>query len=438
MAWAMSAPRGRMGGWGPSDRTLCVARRCEQAFDTLPRTPVRCQGSKRTIVCTNRCLTRPPNVSTLPPCPTSSPPPAAPSPPAAPAATNLTSRQREILEVIDRYMRERGYPPSVREIGEAVGPHVAVHRPQPPGHPPAPRATCGATPPSRGPSRSAATRPPAPRWSAGRSAHVPLVGDVAAGTDVLAQENVEELLPLPADFTGDGDLFMLRVRGDSMIEAGILDGDYVVARAPADGRQRRHRRGRHPRRGGHGQDLSRQGRQDRRSSRPTPGWSRWCSTPTTSRSTARSSPCCGGSDGGAPAGGGQRDAARARAAGLRARARPCAGGRRARGRSRSIGSRSTRSSAVWARVGSPGPKLAAGMPCGGEAGDVGPAELGPDGQAVARRQRRQQRVVERRAAPSARQSTTSTSSPASTARCAAASARGPRPRRACGRGRSGG
>ena len=60
--------------------------------------------------------------------------------------------------------------------------------------------------------------------------HVPLVGDVAAGTDVLAQENVEELLPVPADFTGDGDLFMLHVRGDSMIDAGILDGDFVIAR----------------------------------------------------------------------------------------------------------------------------------------------------------------------------------------------------------------
>jgi len=59
--------------------------------------------------------------------------------------------------------------------------------------------------------------------------HVPLIGDVAAGTDVLAQENVEELLPLPADFTGDGDLFMLRVRGESMIDAGILDGDFVIA-----------------------------------------------------------------------------------------------------------------------------------------------------------------------------------------------------------------
>jgi repressor LexA len=59
--------------------------------------------------------------------------------------------------------------------------------------------------------------------------HVPLVGDVAAGTDVLAEENVEELLPVPVDFTGDGELFMLRVRGDSMIEIGILDGDFVVA-----------------------------------------------------------------------------------------------------------------------------------------------------------------------------------------------------------------
>lgn len=58
--------------------------------------------------------------------------------------------------------------------------------------------------------------------------HIPLVGDVAAGTDVLAQQNVEELLPMPTDFTGDGDLFMLRVRGDSMIDAGILDGDFVV------------------------------------------------------------------------------------------------------------------------------------------------------------------------------------------------------------------
>ena len=61
--------------------------------------------------------------------------------------------------------------------------------------------------------------------------HVPLVGDVAAGTGVLAAENVEELVPMPEDLTGAGDLFMVRVRGDSMIDAGILDGDYVVCRA---------------------------------------------------------------------------------------------------------------------------------------------------------------------------------------------------------------
>ena len=60
--------------------------------------------------------------------------------------------------------------------------------------------------------------------------HVPLVGQVAAGTDVLAQEHIEEMLPVPTDLTGDGELFMLTVRGDSMIEAGILDGDFVVAR----------------------------------------------------------------------------------------------------------------------------------------------------------------------------------------------------------------
>src|SRR5690606_38251816 len=60
--------------------------------------------------------------------------------------------------------------------------------------------------------------------------HVPLVGEVAAGTGVLANENVEELMPLPAQFTGEGELFMLRVRGDSMIEAGIFEGDFVVVR----------------------------------------------------------------------------------------------------------------------------------------------------------------------------------------------------------------
>jgi repressor LexA len=142
----------------------------------------------------------------------------------------LTDRQREILEMIDRSMRERGYPPSVREIGEAVGltspstVHSHLGTLQRLGFlrrdPTKPRAIEVRYDPSSGVTME--RRP---------YRHVPLVGDVAAGTDVLAQENVEELLPLPADFTGDGDVFMLRVRGDSMIDAGILDGDFVVAQA---------------------------------------------------------------------------------------------------------------------------------------------------------------------------------------------------------------
>ncbi|MGH9188156.1 MAG: transcriptional repressor LexA [Acidimicrobiales bacterium] len=142
----------------------------------------------------------------------------------------LTKRQREILDIIERSVRDHGYPPSVREIGSAVGltspstVHTHLSTLQKHGYlrrdPTKPRAIEVRYDPNSG---AVMERRPV--------RHVPLVGDVAAGTDVLAQENVEELLPLPADFTGEGDLFMLRVRGDSMIDAGILDGDYVVARA---------------------------------------------------------------------------------------------------------------------------------------------------------------------------------------------------------------
>lgn len=141
----------------------------------------------------------------------------------------LTLRQREILEMIERYVRERGYPPSVREIGEAVGltSPSTVH-------------THLATLQRLGYLRRDPTKPRAievrfdAAWGANvdrrPSREVPLVGDVAAGTDVLAAENIEEVLPVPADFTGEGELFMLRVRGDSMVELGIFDGDYVVVR----------------------------------------------------------------------------------------------------------------------------------------------------------------------------------------------------------------
>ena len=148
-----------------------------------------------------------------------------------PRSKPLTARQREILDFIEQQINDRGYPPSVREIGEAVGltspstVHTHLLTLQRLGYlrrdPTKPRAievrydpTSGAAELDRRPVR-----------------HVPLVGDVAAGMNVLAQENVEEVLPLPADFTGDGELFMLRVRGDSMIDAGILDGDFIVARS---------------------------------------------------------------------------------------------------------------------------------------------------------------------------------------------------------------
>ena len=65
-------------------------------------------------------------------------------------------------------------------------------------------------------------------------AHVPLLGHVAAGTGVLAEESVEELLPIPRDLTGAGELFMLKVRGESMIDVGIFDGDFVVVRRQQD------------------------------------------------------------------------------------------------------------------------------------------------------------------------------------------------------------
>lgn len=141
----------------------------------------------------------------------------------------LGDRQRKILVYIDQCMRERGYPPSVREIGEAVGlsSSATVHNHlanlQELGYlrrdPTKPRAI-----EVRYDASSGVTMERRP------AKYIPLVGEVAAGVNVLAQENVEDLVPLPMDFTGDGELFMLKVRGESMIEAGILDGDFVVCR----------------------------------------------------------------------------------------------------------------------------------------------------------------------------------------------------------------
>jgi repressor LexA len=140
---------------------------------------------------------------------------------------DLTPRQRQILEFVDEEARNRGYPPSVREIGKAVGltststVHAHLSALVAKGYlqrdPTKPRALNVQFEPSSG---SNLERRPV--------RHVPLVGDVAAGTGVLAAENVEEVLPFPADFTGEGPVFMLRVRGESMIEAGIPGEEATV------------------------------------------------------------------------------------------------------------------------------------------------------------------------------------------------------------------
>jgi repressor LexA len=141
----------------------------------------------------------------------------------------LSGKRLQILNFIADRQRDRGYPPSVREIGEAVGltssatvhTHLAVLQRE------------GYL--SRDPSKPRAIQvhfdpDTTTKLTAAAVHNVPLVGDVAAGTGVLAEENIEELLPMPEQFTGRGPAFMLRVRGDSMIEAGIYDGDYVVVR----------------------------------------------------------------------------------------------------------------------------------------------------------------------------------------------------------------
>jgi repressor LexA len=152
----------------------------------------------------------------------------------------LTQRQRRVLEVIRDSIERRGYPPSVREIGEAVGLSSAssvAHQLsvlQKKGwlrrDPNRPRALDVRLP---GDSPHAA---PAVADFAGDETHgpaptyVPLVGRIAAGGPVLAEQAVEDVFPLPRELVGEGTLFMLKVVGDSMVEAAICDGDWVVVR----------------------------------------------------------------------------------------------------------------------------------------------------------------------------------------------------------------
>lgn len=138
---------------------------------------------------------------------------------------SLTHRQEEILNFIRKVVRERGYPPSVREIGEAVGlsssstVHGHLDRLEEKGliH--------------RDPTKPRALEVIDEREMRNRQlVQVPVVGRVTAGEPILAVENVEETYPLPLDLVRHENVFMLAVRGDSMIEAGILDGDLVIVR----------------------------------------------------------------------------------------------------------------------------------------------------------------------------------------------------------------
>ncbi len=150
-------------------------------------------------------------------------------------ARGLTQRQRGVLQVIRQSVETRGYPPSVREIGDAVG----LHSPSSVAHqlkaleakgylrrdPHRPRAMEVLDPETvdLDPTDIGDTRPTA--------VMVPVVGQIAAGGPILAEQAVETVFPLPRELVGDGDLFLLRVKGDSMVDAAICDGDYVVVRA---------------------------------------------------------------------------------------------------------------------------------------------------------------------------------------------------------------
>ena len=145
----------------------------------------------------------------------------------------LTARQRQILDYIQATVSERGYPPAVREIGEAVGlsSPSTVHSHL--------SALVRSGYLRRDPSKPRAIEVIDHRAIEGglRRApvrDVPLVGRIAAGSPILAEEDIDEIYPLPTELVGNDPVFMLRVRGDSMVEAGILDDDYVVVRRQPD------------------------------------------------------------------------------------------------------------------------------------------------------------------------------------------------------------
>ncbi|MBP3087774.1 transcriptional repressor LexA [Corynebacterium sp. sy017] len=167
------------------------------------------------------------------------------SPQAAPDISQLSDRQRRVLEVIRDAIVLRGYPPSIREIGDATGlqstSSVAyqlkvlekkgfLRR-----DPNKPRAVDvrTLTPEEKKPAQHRASQTISPDLAqvSSPTSMIPVVGSIAAGSPILAEENIDTYYPLPADIVGDGDLYMLQVVGESMKDAGILDGDWVVIRS---------------------------------------------------------------------------------------------------------------------------------------------------------------------------------------------------------------
>lgn len=160
----------------------------------------------------------------------------------------LTARQRLILETIRASIATHGYPPSMREIGEAVGlasPSSVKHQLTALEHkgylrrdPNRPRAIEVMHPDDsrpihrweQGAYQAFGEEHLAPRDATPTPSYVPVVGRIAAGGPVLADQVVEDVFPLPRQLVGDGDLFLLKVAGDSMIDAAICDGDWVVVR----------------------------------------------------------------------------------------------------------------------------------------------------------------------------------------------------------------
>jgi repressor LexA len=148
--------------------------------------------------------------------------------------SDLTARQQQILEVVDAHLVRHGYPPTVREIGEAVGltssstVHAHLANLERLGHlrrdPTKPRAL-GVIGREAAPEAAPA---PAPERAGIRM--LPLLGRIAAGTPTLAEQVVEEEIAVPEMLTASGENFLLKIRGESMIDAGILDGDFVVIR----------------------------------------------------------------------------------------------------------------------------------------------------------------------------------------------------------------